>query len=216
MLQHPPKLDKTGIAQSVRRLGKDKTFASVAKRFEQPVLTYSNNAFRALARAIIHQQLSTKAAATIERRFVALYHPKKYPKPEDIMSTSLPSLRSVGLSGQKSGYLYDLAAKFIDKTVDPKHFHRMTDAEISEHVIRVKGIAKWSADMFLIFALNRRNVLPTGDLAIQKGAQIFFKLKTMPTPERIEKLAKPFDGDLTVFSLYLWKLADEAKQKKMK
>lgn len=213
-MEYPPRLNKTGIAQSVRRLSKFKTFASVAKRFEQPVLTYSNNAFRALARAIIHQQLSTKAAATIEKRFIVLYRPKQFPKPEDVMKTKLSELRAVGLSGQKSGYLYDLAAKFIDKTVDPKHFHRMTDAEISEHVIRVKGIAKWSADMFLIFALNRPNVMPTGDLAIQKGAQIFFKLKTMPTPEQIERLVKPFDGDHTVFSLYLWKLADEAKQAK--
>ena len=121
-------------------------------------------------------------------------------------------MRSVGLSGQKSNYLHDLAQKFIDKTVDPKHFHDMTDAEISQHVIAVKGIAKWSADMFLIFALNRPNVLPIGDLAIRKGAQQFFGLKAMPTGEQVIRLAKPYAGDYTAFSLYLWKLADEAKK----
>lgn len=216
MEQHSPRLDKYKIAQSVHRLSKHKSFAEIKKRFEKPVLIHSNNAFRALARAIIHQQLSTKAAATIEGRFVQLYHPKRFPKPDDVEKTKLEQLRAVGLSGQKSVYLHDLAQKFIDGTIDPKHFHVMTDDDIREHVIRVKGIAKWSADMFLIFALNRPNVLPTGDLAIQKGAQIYFGLKTLPTPEQIVKLAKPFRGDYTVFSLYLWKLADEAKQQKKK
>jgi DNA-3-methyladenine glycosylase II len=216
MQQYLQRLDQKGIAQSIRRLSKHKQFAEIGKRFEKPVLVHSNNAFRALARAIIHQQLSTKAAATIEKRFVELYRPKRFPKPEDVINTKLGDLRAVGLSGQKSAYLYDLASKFIDKSVNPKHFHMMSDEEIREHVIRVKGIAKWSADMFLIFALNRPNVLPIGDLAIQKGAQLYFELKSLPTPERIKQMAVPFVGDHTVFSLYLWKLADEAKQQKKK
>ena len=130
-----------------------------------------------------------------------------------MLATPLTKLREVGLSNQKASYLHDLATKFADKTVDPKHFHKMTDARISEHVIRVKGIAQWSADMFLIFALNRPNVLPTGDLGIQKGAQLFFKLRILPKPEKLCKLAKPYEGNHTVFSLYMWKLADEAKNK---
>ncbi len=186
----------------------------VAKRFPVPELHLSTNAFRSLLHSIIYQQLSGKAAATIEKRFVALYLPKQFPQPVDVLKTSVAKLRSIGLSGQKAAYVHDLAEKFIDKTVDPKHFHHMTDEEISAHLISVKGIGQWTADMFLIFALNRPNVLPTGDLAIRKGAQVFFGLKTMPTPERIRKLAKPDDGHHTVLSLYLWKLADEAKIKK--
>ncbi len=210
------RLDATQIALSVKRLSRDKRFSVIARRMEQPVLTYSTNAFRALARAIIHQQLSTKAALTIEQRFTALYRPKKFPAPVDVASTPLVQLRSVGLSGQKSGYLYDLAQKFIDGTVNPKQFHNMTNEEIATHVISVKGIAQWSADMFLIFALNRRNVLPVGDLGVKKGAQLFFKLPTLPTSDELLLLATPFDGDYTVFTLYLWKLADEAKIKNKK
>jgi DNA-3-methyladenine glycosylase II len=210
------RLDKDGVADAVKRLTKDKKFTVIATRFEPPLLTHSSNAFRALARAIIHQQLSTKAAATIEQRFILLYHPKKFPTPLDVKNTNQTKLRSVGLSNQKAGYMYDLSEKFIDKTVDPKHFHKMSDAEISEHVIRVKGIGEWSAQMFLIFALNRPNILPTGDLGIQKGAQLFFGLKSLPTPERLRTLATKFDGDHTVFALYLWKLADEAKKKTVK
>ena len=198
-------------------LKKDPALAAIIKRLPKPELVYSTNAFRALTRSIVYQQLSGKAAGTIFGRFIALYpqknSQKKFPKPEDVLATPLIKLREVGLSNQKASYVHDLAVKFVDKTVDPKHFYKMTDVEISEHVIRVKGIAQWSADMFLIFALNRPNILPTGDLGIQKGAQIFFKLRTLPKPEQLRKLAKPYEGNHTVFSLYLWKLADEAKNK---
>lgn len=205
---------RVDIADALKMLKKDKKFAAIAKRLPMPLLTYSANAFRPLARAIIHQQLSGKAAATIEGRFIALYAPKKYPTPEDVLKTPIASLRAVGLSGQKVGYMHDLATKFIDKSVNPKHFHKMEDAEISAHVLLVKGIGQWTADMFLIFALNRPNVLPVGDLGIQKGAQIYFGLKQLPKPEHLRKLAAPYDGNHTVFALYMWRLADEAKTKK--
>ncbi len=208
-------VQRLNLDAELNALKKDKKFAVVAKRFPLPELRYSTNAFRSLLHSIIYQQLSGIAAATIEKRFVALYQPKKFPQPEDVLSTSITKLRGVGLSGQKAAYIRDLAEKFKDKTVDPKHFHLMTDEEISEHVICVKGIGQWTADMFLIFALNRPNVLPTGDLAIQKGAQLFFGLHTLPKPEKIRKLAKRYDGHHTVLSLYLWKLADEAKIKKI-
>lgn len=207
---------RVDMEKEIRILKKDPAFALLIKRLPMPELTYSTNAFRALTRSIVYQQLSGKAAGTIFGRFIALYAQKntkkKFPKPEDVLATPHTKLREVGLSNQKASYLRDLAAKFADKTVDPKHFHKMTDVEISEHVIRVKGIAQWSADMFLIFALNRPNVLPTGDLGIQKGAQLFFKLKSLPKPERLRKLAKSYDGHHTVFSLYMWRLADEAKK----
>ena len=208
-----PRVD---IAVAIKTLGKNRDFAVLIKRLPTPELVYSSNAFRALARSIVYQQLSGKAAGTIFKRFIGLYPKKKFPTPLDVLDTTIVQLRSVGLSEQKANYLRDLAAKFKDKTVDPKHFHKMSDAEISAHVITVKGIAQWSADMFLIFALNRPNVLPTGDLGIQKGAQIFFKLRTLPKPEQLRKLAKPYEGNHTVFSLYLWKLADEAKVIKKK
>ncbi len=206
--------DLVDIGASARVLSRDKRMAAVVKKFPKPELRHSTNAFRSLAESIIYQQLSGKAAATIEKRFVALYAPKKFPTPDDVLLTSVTNMRSVGLSNQKANYMIDLASKFKDKTVDPKHFHLMTDEEISEHVIRVKGIGQWTADMFLIFALNRPNVLPVGDLGIQKGAQIFFGLKSLPTPEKLQKLAMSFDGHYTVFALYMWKLADAAKIKK--
>src|SRR4051812_47716418 len=137
------------LKSAVKALSKDKKFERVVKNFPPLVLRHSTNAFRSLAHSIIYQQLSGKAAATIEKRFVSLYHPKKFPKPEDVLATSIDKLRGVGLSNQKASYMLDLAQKFKDKIVDPKHFHLMSDSEISEHVICVKGIGQWTADMFL-------------------------------------------------------------------
>lgn len=118
-------------------------------------------------------------------------------------------MRAVGLSGQKASYLKDLALKFTDGTIDPKKFPKMTDQEIIEHVTAVKGIGDWTAHMFLMFTLHRPDVLPTGDLGIQKGFQKIFNLRSKPSPEKMERLAAIWKGHRTVASMYLWRLLDE-------
>ena len=137
-------------------------------------LTPSKNAFVSLARSIIYQQISGKAAASIEKKFLALFKGKKFPKPEDVLKLSDTQFQGSGISPQKRTYLRDLANKFLDKTISPKKFPKMSDEEIREHLIAVKGIGRWTADMFLIFALTRQTVLPVGDLAIRKGFQKAF------------------------------------------
>lgn len=170
---------------------------------------HSRNAFQSLAEAIVYQQLSGKAADTILRRFVALWPNKKFPTPEDIVKIRAEKLRSAGLSGQKSMYLKDLAAKFKDGTIDPKKFHRMSDAEIIEHVSMVKGIGQWSAQMFLMFTLGRPDMLPTGDLGIQKAFQKMFGLRTKPSAARMQKLSAGWAGHRTVACFYLWRTLDQ-------
>jgi DNA-3-methyladenine glycosylase II len=180
---------------------------------------HATDAFQSLAEAIIYQQLSGKAAATILKRFIALWPKKKpaspktssrggFPTPEDVLKIKIPKLRAAGLSGQKASYLKDLAAKFRDGTINPKLFPKMTDEEIVEHVVRVKGIGDWTAHMFLMFTLHRPDVLPTGDLGIQKGFQKLFKLHTLPTPEKMEKLSKNWKGHRTLACMYLWRYVD--------
>ena len=166
--------------------------------------------FHALIRAIIYQQLSGKAARTILDRFLLVYSPKgKFPTPEELLKTSETKIRSAGISSQKAGYLKDLATKFKDGTINPKRFAKMTDEEIREHVIQVKGVGPWTVDMFLMFTLNRPDVLPTGDLGIQKGMQKLFRLKTLPAPEKMIHLAEDWQPYRTVACWYLWRLADE-------
>lgn len=168
------------------------------------------NYFQALTRSIIYQQLSGKAAGTIYKRFVALFAPKKFPRPEDIAAMSDMQLRSVGLSRGKIVYIRDLAAKFLDGTINQRTLPKMSDQEVIDHVTSVKGIGLWTAHMFLIFTLNRPDILPTGDLAIKKGFQQAFKLDHLPDHSEMEALASAHAGERTKLSLYLWHIVDIA------
>jgi len=167
----------------------------------------AKNYFLALAKAIIYQQISTKAGDSIYKKFISLFG-KKNPTPKLLLQFSEHDLRRAGLSKQKISYLNDLANKFLDKTIDQKVFKDMKDEEIKKHLIQVKGIGPWTADMFLIFALNRPNVLPIGDLGIVKGFQKAFRLKKTPNEKKMKKLSRPYEGSFTKFSLYLWQILD--------
>jgi DNA-3-methyladenine glycosylase II len=171
---------------------------------------HASQAFQSLAEAIIFQQLSGKAAGTILKRFVALWPAKKFPTPDDVLKVKTDRLRSVGLSGQKASYLKDLASKFKDGTINPKLFNKMSDEEIVAHVVAVKGIGAWTAHMFLMFTLHRPDVLPTGDLAIQKAFQKVFGLRAKPDAKKMERLARCWAGHRTLACMYLWRLMDES------
>lgn len=164
--------------------------------------------FQALCESIIYQQISGKAAASILARFIALWPKKKFPAPEDVKKIKVEKLRSAGVSPQKAAYLKDLAEKFLDGTINPKQFHRMADEDIIAHVVRVKGIGEWTAQMFLMFTLGRPDILPTGDLGIQKAFQKVFHLRKKPSPERMKQLAKGWAGHRTVACFYLWRTLD--------
>src|SRR3989344_2797535 len=168
----------------------------------------SKNYFLSLAGSIIYQQISTEAGNSIYKKFLALFG-RKIPSPRVFLKFSIGELKFAGLSPQKSGYLKDLAEKFLDKTIDLKNFHKMKDNEVKEHLMRVKGIGPWTADMFLIFALNRKDVLPVGDLGTKKGFQKAFGLKKLPSERFMEKLAKPHKGRRTELTLYLWQMLEE-------
>jgi DNA-3-methyladenine glycosylase II len=131
------------------------------------------------------------------------------------MVTNMPleKIRSAGLSGQKASYIKDLAEKFSDGTIKHRSLHRMTSAELIEHLIQVKGVGVWSAHMFLLFTLNRPDILPTGDLGIRKGFQAVYGLKELPGHAQMEKLAKEWRAYASVASWYLWRAADSARPK---
>ena len=204
-------MDAQTIAKAVRHLKKDKALAVLVAKYPKPEFDRGQKglkSFEALIRAIIFQQLSGKAARSILEKFLALYK-GKYPTPEVLKKTSAVKLRTAGISGQKAGYLHDLADKFADGTISPRKFTRMMDEEVREHIVTVKGVGPWTADMFLMFTLQRPDVLPTGDLGIQKGFQKLFKLRALPAPEKMEKLAEQWKPYRTVACWYLWRLADE-------
>ncbi len=171
-------------------------------------ITPTKNAFLSLARAMIYQQISTKAGNAIYAKFLALFEKKK-PTPEAFLNFNIAQLKSAGISPQKAGYLKDLSEKFLDKTINHKKFSKMTDGEIKEHLLAVKGIGPWTADMFLIFALNRPDILPMGDLGVKKGFQKAFNLKSLPTEKQMLKLAEPHSGEYTTLTLHLWGILDK-------
>lgn len=196
---------------SVAFLKRDKYLGAFVKR-NGPIAfrrAHSSDAFQSLAEAISYQQLSGKAAATILARFVALFPNKKFPTPLDIRKIRMEKLRAVGLSGQKASYVKDLAEKFLNGTINPKLFSNMSDVEIVEHVVAVKGIGEWTAQMFLMFTLGRPDVLPTGDLGIQKAFQKIFGLRSKPSPKKMERLSRGWSGHRTVACFYLWRFLDE-------
>ncbi len=166
------------------------------------------NPFQALVRSIIHQQVSGRAAETIYARFCALFHDKKFPLPEIVCDIPIETLRSAGLSGQKASYIHDLAQKFAAGTINPRRLRTMSSVELEKHLIQVKGVGVWTVHMFLIFTLNRPDVLPTGDLGIRKGFQAVYGLKELPDHSKMEKLATPWRAHASAASWYLWRAAD--------
>jgi DNA-3-methyladenine glycosylase II len=186
---------------------RDSALRQIIKHHGECRLQKHTRYFETLVNSIVSQQLSVKAAATIFQRFVALYAPAKFPKPEQIIATPDETLRSVGLSGQKLSYIKDLAAKVDDGSVHLKRITKMSDDEIIAELTQVKGIGVWTVHMFLIFSLGRLNVLPVGDLGIRMAIQRLYGFVELPKPAEIEAIAaqNKWQPYLSVASWYLWR-----------
>ncbi len=165
--------------------------------------------FRYLSEAITYQQLHGKAAATIFGRFRALYESNRFPTPEEVLATPEESLRSAGLSRSKSAAIRDLAAKVIDGSVPTAaRLRRMSDTEIVASLTVVRGIGPWTAQMLLIFALGRPDVLAATDYGVQSGFRIVRGLDEHPSPKVIMEYGERWRPWRTAASLYLWRAVD--------
>lgn len=160
--------------------------------------------FEALARSIIYQQLSGKAAATIHSRVKALY-PRRRLRPEAVLATADAELRAAGLSGQKLAYLKDLARHVLDGTVPMTRLDRLSDDEIIERLVAVKGVGRWTVQMFLMFRLGRPDVLPDLDLGVQNAIMRAYALPKRPTPREVMEIGAPWRPYATYASWYLWR-----------
>ena len=158
--------------------------------------------FQALVHAIISQQLSTKAAATIAARVDALLD--GLPMPARVAAVSDAQLRRAGLSGQKVSYLRDLCARVTDGSLPLDALDHMPDEDVIATLTRVKGIGRWTAEMFLMFRLHRPDVLPVGDLGIVKAVQRAYRLRTLPSPTRLLRLGESWRPYRSVACWYLW------------
>ena len=168
----------------------------------------------ALVGAIVSQQLSTKAAATIFGRLVALFPDQHILDAAAIAARSDEELRSVGLSGQKVGYLRDLSARIMDGRLRLDELESLPDEAVIERLVSVKGFGRWTAEMFLMFRLHRPDVLPGGDLGIVVAIQRLYRLRKRPDAKRVLKIGEAWRPYRSVASWYLWQTLREVKNKK--
>ena len=181
----------------------DVLMASIIERVGPCRMTYREPTFEALARAIVFQQLSTKAASTIYGRLEQAAGGRI--SPENIQQLSLPEMRQAGLSKQKIGYIRDLAEHALTGKLDFALLPAMEDEEVILALTDIKGIGVWTAHMFLIFALRRPNVLPVGDLGVRMAIKQLYKKRKLPLAKDIEKLAKSWHPYCSFASWYLWR-----------
>ena len=159
--------------------------------------------FDALARAIVGQQLSTRAANSIWEKLIGLFDGEM--TTEALLRRRPQTLRKAGLSNAKVGFLRDLAARVKDGRLDLKQLKKLPDEDVIAELIEVKGIGSWSAEMFLIFHLGRPDVVSAGDLGIRRAIQITYGLDDLPGPEEVERIAEPWRPHRTLACLYLWR-----------
>jgi DNA-3-methyladenine glycosylase II len=160
--------------------------------------------FQALVEAIMYQQLAGSAADAIHARFLKLYR-DKFPAPERLLSTPDERLRTAGLSGRKIEYMKDLAGRVSDGRLDLAGLAAMGDEQIVEQLSEVKGIGRWTAEMFMIFCLGRPDILPVGDYGLRRAMQKTYRLRDLPAPERMTKIAQPWRPYRSVATWYMWK-----------
>ncbi len=195
------------MRKAVNHLKKsDPVLRDIINRVGPCRMEFGEPEFCTVAEAIVYQQLNGKAAATIFQRFADLAGEPL--TPEGILKLSDEQMRSVGLSKQKSSYLKDLAKKTADGLLNFARLPDMTDDEVIEHLTQVKGVGVWTAHMFLMFSLQRPNVLPTGDYGVQVAIKKHYKKRKLPKPKEMEKIAKAWEPYRSVACWYMWRSLD--------
>jgi DNA-3-methyladenine glycosylase II len=205
-----PKLDVERGTRHLRR--KDPTMRALIKRLgrldpEARRRGRPADAYGALLRSIVGQQLSTKAARTIYERMTQLWDGRT-PAPQELLDADPDAIRAAGLSRPKISYLRSLAEHVLSGELELDRLDELSDEEISAELTAVKGLGQWTADMFLIFHLNRPDVLPGGDLGVRNAAREVYGLEALPTPAELEEIGEPWRPHRSLAALYLWRSLD--------
>lgn len=187
------------MAALIERIGE----IDIATRLRRRQEERPADAYGALLRAIVGQQLSTKAARTIYLRVLERFGGAT-PSPEQLLAANEEDLRAAGLSGRKTEYVRDLASHVLSGELELDRLDQLSDEEVIEEIVAVRGLGQWTAEMFLLFHLERPDVLSGGDLGIRKAIQIEYGLKEMPPPKRVLEIGEPWRPHRSLASLYLW------------
>jgi len=187
------------MAALIERIGPIDIETRLQRRKEERPI----DAYGALLRAIIGQQLSTKAARTIYLRVIDLFGGRT-PSPEELLAAEEEELRACGLSGRKTEYVRDLASHVLGGELELDRLQELGDEEVIAEIVAIRGLGQWTAEMFLLFHLERPDVLSGGDLGIRKAIQIEYGLEEMPPPKQVIEIGEPWRPYRSLASLYLW------------
>jgi len=196
--------------QHIEHLSKDKKLKKIIELQEPRSLSKRKNVYLHLCFSIISQQLSTKVAAVIQKRFLNLYEVKN-PTPQQILDTPFETLRSIGLSNAKTGYVHNVCRFFIEEKITDSKLHKMSNEELIKYLSQIKGIGQWTVEMILIFTLGREDVFALDDLGIQQSVARLYKLDITDKKlfrEKMQQLSKKWSPYRTYACLYLWRWKD--------
>jgi len=183
----------------------DPVMAALITRYPDAILANRGDPFQTLARAIVGQQISVKAADSIWARFAEV---AQTIRPEHVATLELDALAACGLSRRKAEYLRDLAGHFVDGRVEPARWKEMADEAVIGELTDVRGIGRWTAEMFLIFSLRRPDVWPVDDIGLQKAVALHYLDGERPTPKALRILGERHAPWRTVATWYLWRSLD--------
>jgi len=189
--------------EQVSLLRSDKKLGPIIKRIGPCSMRITKNPFQTLVEAIIYQQLSEASATAITKRFLKLY--KKFPTPKQLVATTDKKLKDTGISGTKISYIKGLSKQIIQKEINFKKISKLSDEKVVEELTKIKGIGNWTAQIYLMFCLQRTDILPVGDLGIQKGIRDLFSLKELPDSKTLEKFSARWKPNRSIACWYIWK-----------
>ncbi|HCS21717.1 MAG TPA: DNA-3-methyladenine glycosylase 2 family protein [Bacteroidetes bacterium] len=201
------------LSMSLEHFKKDKVFYDAIKHITLSDHNPSDNYFHYLLRAIAFQQLSGKAGATIHGRFLLLF-PDQNPEPAFLLELEHEALRGVGLSGQKAGYMKNIADFWLKEDLNNTRIDGMSDEEVLAYLTQIKGVGKWTVEIFLMFGMGRPDLFPLDDLGLQQGIAGIYGLKHLPLKELKKEMVRISDGwrpHRTKAALYVWRWKDEGE-----
>ena len=184
-------------------LNKDKKLKKIISSVGECKIKTISNPFEALVEAIITQQISDSAGKSISKKFKNLFG-KKYPTPFDVIKLSRDEIKSVGLSRMKAEYIFDISQMIVDKKLNFKIFKKMSNEDVISELTKIRGIGKWTAEMYLIFALGRLDVFPLGDLGLINGIKKLYNLEN-PSTDEILKITNNWSPYRTIGTWYIWR-----------
>jgi DNA-3-methyladenine glycosylase II len=200
--------------EALRHLRREKNFAALIHRVGPPQLGVQRqrSPYEALMRAIAHQQLHGRAAQAILARFEALYPAGAFPAPDLVLASTDETLRSCGFSGSKIAAMRAICAATLDGRVPSRRGSaRLSDEELIERLVSIRGVGRWTVEMLLIFTLGRPDVLPVDDFGVRDGYRVLYDLEVQPKPKALAEIGLAWAPHRSIAAWYLWRASDEGK-----